>query len=227
VSEFLLTIPQRLHPTIRTFCSDMWDGYLSAIADFMAAHPEVKAKIVIDRFHVAKNYREDFDTLRKQEMRRLRQALPEATYKEVTHGIHWLLRHNHANLNEDDKVRLRSLFSHSPLLHQAYTLREELTAIFNMNLELNEGRRRLEKWSDKVNNSPLTCFDNFLKTLQNHLTEIANYFDTRANSGFVEGINNKGSLGFHGVDSIYGVKQTNACNPSGQATTDEIDCQLV
>jgi transposase len=191
VSEFLLTIPQRLHPTIRTFCSDMWDGYLSAIADFMAAHPEVKAKIVIDRFHVAKNYREDFDTLRKQEMRRLRQALPEATYKEVTHGIHWLLRHNHANLNEDDKVRLRSLFSHSPLLHQAYTLREELTAIFNMNLELNEGRRRLEKWSDKVNNSPLTCFDNFLKTLQNHLTEIANYFDTRANSGFVEGINNK------------------------------------
>jgi transposase len=209
VSEFLLTIPQRLHPTIRTFCSDMWDGYLSAIADFMAAHPEVKAKIVIDRFHVAKNYREDFDTLRKQEMRRLRQALPEATYKEVTHGIHWLLRHNHANLNEDDKVRLRSLFSHSPLLHQAYTLREELTAIFNMNLELNEGRRRLEKWSDKVNNSPLTCFDNFLKTLQNHLTEIANYFDTRANSGFVEGINNKlktitrRSYGLKRVDSLF------------------------
>lgn len=169
----------------------MWDGYLSAITDFMAAQPQVKAKIVIDRFHVAKNYREDFDTLRKQEMRRLRQALPEATYKEVTQGLHWLLRHNHAHLTDDDKVRLRSLFHHSPLLHQAYTLREELTAIFNMNLELDEGRRRLEKWAAKVDSSTVTCFDKFLTTLQNHLTEIANYFDTRANSGFVEGINNK------------------------------------
>jgi transposase len=209
VSEFLLTIPKRLHPTIHTFCSDMWEGYLSAIADFIAAHPEVKAKIVIDRFHVAKNYREDFDTLRKQEMRHLRQELPEATYKEVTQGMHWILRHNHANLNDDDKVRLRSFFHYSPLLHQAYTLREELTAIFNMNLELNEGRRRLEKWAAKVASSTVTCFDKFLKTLQNHLAEIANYFDTRANSGFVEGINNKlktitrRSYGLKRVDSLF------------------------
>jgi transposase len=187
----------------------MWDGYLSAITDFMAVHPEVKAKIVIDRFHVAKNYREDFDMLRKQEMRRLRQALPEATYKEVTQGMHWLFRHNHANLDDADKVRLRSLFHHSPLLHQAYTLREELTAIFNMNLEPNEGRLRLEKWATKVASSTVTCFDKFLTTLQNHLTEIANYFDTRANSGFVEGINNKlktitrRSYGLKRVDSLF------------------------
>jgi hypothetical protein len=59
-----MTIPRPLHQIIHTFCSDMWDGYLGAIADFLAAHPEVKAKIVIDRFHVAKNYRDDFDALR-------------------------------------------------------------------------------------------------------------------------------------------------------------------
>ena len=50
-----MTIPERLHSTIHTFCSDMWDGYLSAIADFIAAHPQLPAKSVIDRFHVAKN----------------------------------------------------------------------------------------------------------------------------------------------------------------------------
>lgn len=209
MNEFLLTIPKRLHPTIHTFCSDMWDGYLSAIADFMAAHPEVEAKIAIDRFHVAKNYRDDFDTLRKQEMHRLRQTLPQATYKELTRGMHWILRHNHASLDDDDKVRLRSLFHYSPLLHQAYTLREELTSIFNMNLDTNEGRQRLEKWAAKVASSTLTCFDQFLKTLQNHLAEIANYFDRRASSGFVEGINNKlktitrRSYGLKRVDSIF------------------------
>lgn len=204
-----MTIPQRLHPTIHTFCSDMWDGYLGAIADFIAAHPAVKAKIVIDRFHVAKNYREDFDKLRKKELRRLKQELPESTYREVCHGMHWVLRHNYANLNDDDKVRLRRLFQYSPTLHQAYTLREELTAIFNMELSLADGRRRLEKWATKVKRSALTCFNRFLKTLNNHLTEIANYFDRRASSGFVEGINNKlktitrRSYGLKRVDSLF------------------------
>lgn len=187
----------------------MWDGYLSAIADFIAAHLDVKAKVVIDRFHVAKNYRDDFDTLRKKELRRLRKELPEAAYKEAVHGMHWVLRHNYANLNDDDKVRLRALFQYSPLLHQAYTLREELTAIFNMDLSLAEGRRRLEKWSAKVKRSTLACFDKFLKTLRNHLDEIANYFDRRASSGFVEGVNNKlktitrRSYGLQRVDSLF------------------------
>jgi len=204
-----MTIPKRLHTTIHTFCSDMWDGYLSAITDFIAAHPDIKAKLVIDRFHVAKNYRDDFDMLRKKEMRRLRKELPEATYKDVGHGMHWVLRHNYNNLNDDDKVRLRSLFQYSPLLHQAYTLREELTAIFNMDLSLAAGHRRLEKWSAKVKRSALTCFDKFLKTLRNHLDEIANYFDKRASSGFVEGINNKlktitrRSYGLKRVDSLF------------------------
>ncbi len=154
-----MTIPERLRPTIHTFCSDMWDGYLSAAAEFIAAHPQVKARIVIDRFHVAQNYRADFDTLRKQELRRLRQGLPQETYKEVARGMYWVLRHNHASLNEADKVRLRTLFQYTPKLHQAYTLREELTAIFNMALNLAEGRRRLQKWAAKVECCALNCFD--------------------------------------------------------------------
>lgn len=204
-----MTIPRRLHPTIHTFCTDMWDSYLGAIADFMTAHPHVKAKVVIDRFHVAKNYREDFDKLRKKELRRLKKELPEHTYKEVGHGMYWVLRHNYAHLHDDDKVRLRRLFHYAPTLHQAYTLREELTAIFNMDLSLAEGRRRLEKWAAKVARSALTCFDKFLNTLRNHLPEIANYFDRRASSGFVEGVNNKlktitrRSYGLKRVDSLF------------------------
>ena len=204
-----MSIPQQLHATIHTFCTDMWDAYLGAAADFITAHPEVRARIVIDRFHVAKNYRADFDTLRKQELHRLRRQLPEATYKEVAHGMYWVLRHNHANLDEDDKVRLRTLFQYTPRLHQAYTLREELTALLNQHLDPETGRRRLEKWATKVERSSLTCFDRFLKTLQNHMGHIANYYQTRANSGFVEGFNNKlktitrRSYGLKRVDSLF------------------------
>lgn len=204
-----MTIPARLRPTIHTICSDMWDGYLGAAAEFIAAFPEVEADIVIDRFHIAQSYRGDFDVLRKKELRRLRQALPPDTYKEVAHGMHWVLRHNHANLDEDDKVRLRSLFHYSPVLHQAYSLREELTAIFNMDLTVSDGRQRLEKWMAKVERYPSNWFAKFLKTLGNHLDRVANYFLKRANSGFVEGLNNKlktitrRSYGLKRVDSLF------------------------
>lgn len=209
MSDFLLSIPARLRPTIHTFCSDMWDGYLGAAADFIKAHPEVEARIVVDRFHVAQNYRDDFDTLRKQEMRRLKQELAAETYRDVCHGTLWLLRHNHAKLDEDGKERLRTLFQHTPALHEAYTLREELTAILNTQMTAAAGRRRLEKWAAKVERTALNCFDNFLKTLRNHLDLIANYFHSRANSGFVEGLNNKlktitrRCYGIKVVDSLF------------------------
>ena len=204
-----MTIPQRLQATIHTFCSDIWDAYLGAAAEFIAANPAVQARIVIDRFHVAQNYRADFDTLRKQELRRLRRELPAEIYQEVAHGMHWVLRHNHANLDDVDKVRLRTLFPYVPRLHQAYTLREELTAIFNEQLDAVTGQHRLEKWAAKVERSGLNCFANFLKTLRNHLVPIPNYFQQRANSGFVEGFNNKlktitrRSYGLKRVDSLF------------------------
>lgn len=204
-----MTIPQRLQATIHTFCTDIWDAYLGAAAEFIAAHPAIRARIVIDRFHVAKNYRAAFDTLRQQELRRLRRELPKETYQEVAHGMYWVLRHNHANLDDVDKVRLRTLFHYAPCLHQAYTLREELTAIFNKNLDPVTGQRRLEMWAAKVERNGLNCFDGFLKTLRNHLTPIANYFQQRANSGFVEGFNNKlktitrRSYGLKRSDSLF------------------------
>jgi hypothetical protein len=43
----------------------MWEGYLTAVEEYIAAHDDVTARLVVDRFHVAKQYRDDFDTLRK------------------------------------------------------------------------------------------------------------------------------------------------------------------
>jgi transposase len=187
----------------------MWDGYLGAIYEFMAEYPDVKAQVVIDRFHVAKNYREDFDNLRKKEMSRLKKELPEQEYNEVGKGMHWLLRHNHDNLSQEEQERLNTLWGYSPRLHKAYTLREELTAILNTNFDVAEGRQQLENWVKQVKESGLTCFDTFLKTLTNRLTEIANYFARRVNSGFVEGLNNKLKIitrrcyGLKRVDSLF------------------------
>ena len=169
----------------------MWDGYLTAVEEYIAAHDDVTARLVIDRFHVAQHYRADFDDLRKQELKRLKKALPSESYEQDCKGTLWLLRQNHATLSDDERLRLRRLLAHSTPLHQAYTFREELTAIFNQSQNPAVAERRLKAWIRKVQDSGLACFDSFIKTLSTHWKLILNYFENRVTSGFVEGLNNK------------------------------------
>ena len=169
----------------------MWEGYLKAIAEFIADHDDVSASPVIDRFHVAQHYRDDFDDLRKKELKRLKKELPKESYDQDCKGMLWTLRKNYSALDLDERLSLRRLFFHSPTLHQAYTFREELTAIFNLNLSVAEADLRLLAWVRKVERSDLDTFDGFIKTLRNHWQYIINYFEQRITSGFVEGLNNK------------------------------------
>ena len=190
VRQFLETIPKRLRRTMKTVCTDMWDGYVNAVEEFAEAHPEVSVKVVIDRFHVAKNYRDCVDKVRKRECRRLKKELSKKEYEEIK-GVMWILRKNNKDLTSDERKKLNRLFDYSPELKLAYTFREELTAIFEMQMTREQAERRLIKWLDKVKHSVLTCFDRFLTTLENWLDKIANYFIDRLSSGFVEGLNNK------------------------------------
>ncbi|MCD4739417.1 MAG: ISL3 family transposase [Anaerolineae bacterium] len=191
VREFLENIPERLRRTMQTVCTDMWDGYVNAAEEFTADHREVSLEVVIDRFHVAKNYRDAVDQVRKQETRRLKKELSEPAYREIVKGTLWIVRKNNSTLEPEERTRLRLLFEYSPKLKVGYTLREELTSIFDTQLAREEGQKRLIKWRDKVIRSGLTCFDKFLTTLDNWLDKIANYFTERLSSGFVEGLNNK------------------------------------
>jgi transposase len=191
VRQFLESIPKRLWRTMETACTDMWDGYVNALKEFAAAHPEVSINVVVDRYHVAKNYRECVDKVRKRERLRLKKLLTATEYQEIVKGTMWIIRKNHKHLTPDERKRLNRLFAYSPELKLAYTFREELTAIFELRLTKAQAKKRLIKWQDKVRRSTLTCFDEFLTTLNNWLDEILNYFVRRLNSGFVEGLNNK------------------------------------
>jgi hypothetical protein len=112
-------------------------------------------------------------------------------YAQDVKGTLWSLRKNHQDLDEAERIRLRRLFQYAPCLHQAYTLREELTAIFNRAQTTQEAERRLTSWIKKAKQVNATCFRPFVKTLTSHWTRIINYFADRVTSGFVEGLNNK------------------------------------
>jgi len=185
VVEFLRSIPERLKQSIHTVCCDMYEGFSEAVREELS-----HVRIVIDRFHVARAYRDGLDNLRKQELRRLKQELP-ATQSQQLKGSLWALRKKPADLTLEERRLLRLLFRYSPKLKQAYHLQQQLTDIFDQHISPAIAKTRIRAWIKRVAKSELRCFDKFIHTLGRWWQEIINYFVNRDNSGFVEGLNNK------------------------------------
>jgi len=185
VAAFLRSIPEHLRPTIHTVCSDMYEGYIEAVREELKT-----ARIVIDRFHVTEKYHDAADTLRKHELKRLKAELLEEEYKRLK-GSRWAFRKHPEDLKPEERQVLERLFTLAPKLELAYDLRQQLTAIFEQPLSKQAAQIKIQAWIERVKKSGLKCFDDFLKTLAHWWEEITNYFVGRANSGFVEGFNNK------------------------------------
>ena len=185
VVAWLQAMPDDHRCRIQTVCTDMWEGYVSAVQEALP-----HATIVIDRFHVARHYRDGVDQLRKQEVRRLRATLPDELQDELKH-ILWPSRKRPAALDDEERAQLERFLVHSPALRQAITLREELTTIFDTARGRADGLRRIHFWRHRVAKSGLTCFDGFLSLLDTWQELIANYFIDHQTSAFVEGLNNK------------------------------------
>ena len=186
VKEFLSSIPKRLKKTVEAVCSDMYEGYTNAATEVFGKD----VKIIVDRFHVAKLYRNDLDGLRKKEIKRLKKELSEEEYKKMK-GVMWMLRKDVKELTDEELEVLKCLFRYSPILELAYKLCNELTDIFEDDISKSVATRRINDWKKQVEESDLNCFNKFLSTLDKYWDKIINYFINRQTSGFVEGLNNK------------------------------------
>ena len=144
--EFLRSIPERLQRTIHTVCCDMYEGFSEAVRE------ELKhVRIVIDRFHVARAYRDGLDDLRKQELKRLQKELPAAGYKQLK-GSLWALRKKPADLTADERRILRLLFRYAPKLKLAYALQQQLTTIFDQHISPAAAKTKIRAWIKRVAN---------------------------------------------------------------------------
>jgi transposase len=186
VKAFLQSLPDRLKKTVKSVCSDLYDGFINAAKEVFCK----RTSIVVDRFHVARLYRKGLDTLRKQELKRLKEELSEEDYRELK-GAMWGLRKKKEKLTREDKTLLKKLFNYSFSLETAYQLQNELTNIFEMNLSRSGGKRRIKNWMGRVKASGIKCYQKFMATLDSYFEHIVNYFIHRHSSGFVEGFNNK------------------------------------
>lgn len=186
VAAFLAAIPQRLKATIEQVCTDMYEGFINA------THEELpEAKVVVDRFHVAKAYRGCADAVRKQECKRLKAELSSADYEATVKGTLWLFRKPWQALSQDEQQRLERLFAQAPVLRAVHLMREILTVIFETAESKAQATEWLGMWRQFLTHHAIEGFERFLTTLDHHFDEITNYFLDRQTSGFVEGFNNK------------------------------------
>ncbi len=185
VKAFLAVIPVLQKATIQRVCVDMYEGYSNAVYESLPG-----VAVIVDRFHVAKNYRGCADKARKQEMHALKKTLSDKEYAELK-GVMWIFRKRRPDITKEQQVPLLMLFRYSPMLQQVYILREVMTSIFNRPLTKAQAVIELEAWIKQIQEQELSCFDSFVGTLRKWMAEITNYFIQRQSSGFVEGLNNK------------------------------------
>jgi transposase len=185
VAAFLRSIPAALRCTSARACTDLSEGFVRAIDE-----ERPWAEVVIDRFHVARAYRDCADTVRKKELQRLKSALPPAEYAE-SKGAMWPCRKRPAALEPQEWELLERVFTWSPKLEEAYHLREDLTALFERDYTKAGAKCAMRAWYKRVHARGLAEFESFLGTIDRWMDPITNYFQDRQTSGFVEGFNNR------------------------------------
>jgi transposase len=185
LEAFLRSIPASLRATIHTACVDMYDNYRQALQAVL-----LHVQIVVDRFHVARLYRDAADQVRKAEMKRLKKTLPKAEYATLKRCRRAFWK-NQGTLNTEEQAALARLFTYAPALRLVYAFRESLRRIFAQHLTKAQAQEELRTWMFLVREQNITCYTAFLDTLERFWDEISNFFVHRLTSGFVEGLNNK------------------------------------
>ena len=155
---------------------------------------------VIDRFHVQKLALEAVQEIRIKH--RWEAKLDGLTYvpKRLENGDtlkELLARGRYALFKSPEKwspqqqQRAEMMFSLYPDLKAAYSLSQNLRAIFNKRSVKSAARLNLARWYNKVAEAGFRSFNTIAATVYEHHEEILNYFDNLSTNASAESINSK------------------------------------
>lgn len=169
IIEVLKQQPIEVREQVEEVSVDMWGGFPKVV---QAVFPN--AKLVFDRFHVMQPVNKELNKIRKQT-------------KMTVKGSKFILLKNNDDLNEEEKIKLDTILSHSQRLRSAYEFKEEFRKIFETHQTPQAGKGEILRWLQNAQ----SVYGDVIQTIQNHLDGIGNYFLNRTTSGVMEGINNK------------------------------------
>jgi transposase len=97
------------------------------------------------------------------------------------------------------------VFTSSPKIEAAYSLREALTELFERDDTKAGATCAIRAWCQWVRASGLAAFEGFLGTIARWMDKITHDFQGRQTSGFVEGFNNRVKVLKRRCDGIFNV----------------------
>ena len=165
---------------VRYFVTDMRKEYIS-----MAKHLFPNARIVIDKFHVARYCTWALENVRK----RVQKSLDPDERKYFKRSRTLLLKHMSA-LSPGGKEAVIRMLRFRKDLADAYLLKEKFYAFMDSK-DSDEARKRLHEFGLFSAATDLPEFEPLMSVLRNWSKYILNSFDCRYSNGFTEGCNNK------------------------------------
>ena len=171
---------------IRFVCSDMWQAYLTVIAEQLkhAVH-------VLDRFHIMKKMNEAIDEVRRSEAARLKRD----GYEEVLKNSRWCLLKRKENLTEKQAVKLSELLQYNLQSVRSHLMREDFQRFWEY-ASPNWAVKFLDQWCTRTMRSKIEPMKKIVRSLREHRALILNWFRAKGtvSAGSVEGLNNKAKL---------------------------------
>ncbi len=182
VAQALATLGKDKLSKIVYVSLDMWDPYIKAIKEKCP-----NAKLVFDKFHVVKKVNEAVDDVRKTEF-------AKATAEERIDMKHkrWIILKRNSNLEKYQRESLDAIMQNNDRLYKAYLLKEQILSIFDDKISTFDAIcERIKTWIENVLSNGLDEFYAVIKTMQNYMYGILNYFRYGITNAIAEGFNTK------------------------------------
>lgn len=158
---------------------------MSALFASVAKRCFPKAKIVADKFHVARLANWAMEFVRKEEQKKF--ASCRRIYFKRSR---WILLSRQHKLKDSEKIQLANLLTVSNPLRKAYRLKEEFYEILNSSSH-KDMILRWKLWQDHVGKAELPSFERFMQTVSKWSKAIITAAKTGYSNGFTEGCNNR------------------------------------
>lgn len=206
VRAILEKIPLRKRNKVQEITLDM-----AASMEKIARNSFPKANLVTDRFHVQKlaydavqemriQYRWQAIEQENMEMELARETkqkyIPDIlengdTLKQLLARSRYLLFKSKSKWSPSQIHRAEILFSHYPLLEQAYNLAMQLGSVYSKTKEKGVAFTKLALWYDKVEKAGFKSFNTIARSIEEHYLTVLNYFNNRSTNASAESFNAK------------------------------------
>lgn len=166
--------------SVKSVAVDMWQAYMTSTQTNVP-----QAKIVHDKFHIAKYLGEAVDKVRRSEHRELKQH-----GESPLTGLRQLLLYNEENLGEDDYFEVLTIQRADLKTGRAWAIKENFRHFWTYSTR-GWAQRFFTRWYGWAIRSRLGPIKKVAVMLKSHLDGLLNYFAHRVTNATAEGFNSR------------------------------------